>query len=327
MNPMMGLSDLDALSSSLRSPEKGLEGAWGNDVLDTGMMVPDISMEDTSTGTQLEAEIDALVMATYGGPLIKQASRDNLLKLPAPLKQTDSFDSLIGILKALPDTDSPGKSDPFSLPASDAMPRDAVVPPVPAGGTSRMNPAHQSPFGQTPMSTEAFAPLSLSPSKLAAKVDALQKKLLGGGGLGPAESMQLGSFTYKFNSATAKRPLAEGQFSGVMPWNMTEGGPEPAAAGPGRSTLLPDKPPLIRGGSFTIKPKRRRVTTDADDAIELAADASGMEDPLIDTYLDICFFENGKEDTSTVLSIDHDEYADLIKAFEIDTADMPDKVQ
>lgn len=93
------------------------------------------------------------------------------------------------------------------------------------------------------------------------------------------------------------------------------------------------------------------MTTDADDAIELAADASGMEDPLIDTYLDICFFENGKEDTSTVLSIDHDvslsycasrppdvlnadssysepqEYADLIKAFEIDTADMPDKVQ
>ena len=57
-----------------------------------------------------------------------------------------------------------------------------------------------------------------------------------------------------------------------------------------------------------IKPKRRRVTSDMDDALELAVHSatSGMEDPLVDTYLDICFDDSVTEDASTVLSLDHD---------------------
>eukprot|EP00038_Savillea_parva_P002987 m.119727 g.119727 ORF g.119727 m.119727 type:complete len:219 (+) comp11034_c0_seq1:2359-3015(+) len=186
------------------------------------------------------------------------------------------------------------------------------------------------------MKSEAFAPLSMSPSKLAAKVDALQKKLMGGS----AQAGQMGSFSFKLNSASAKQPLAEGQFSGIMPWKMTEDAAmaqhheqhAEEASVPKSSTLHPERPPLVRGGSFTIKPKRRRVTSDMDDALELAVHSatSGMEDPLVDTYLDICFDDSVTEDASTVLSLDHDEYADLIKAFEIDTNDvskLPDLMQ
>jgi hypothetical protein len=110
-------------------------------------------------------QIDALVMATYGGPLIKQASRDNMLKLPAPLNKTDSFDSLIGILKSLPDTDcgSPIRSRHVPTPS---VPFPSIPPPF--EGSRRKKRL------SSVMTSEAFAPLSLSPNRLAAKVEALQ---------------------------------------------------------------------------------------------------------------------------------------------------------
>eukprot|EP00037_Helgoeca_nana_P006886 m.62941 g.62941 ORF g.62941 m.62941 type:complete len:323 (+) comp17737_c0_seq1:316-1284(+) len=322
MNPMMGLSELDVLHT-LQSPDRGFAG-WDTDILDSGMMVPDMSMTEDPKSTHFESEIDALVMATYGGPLIKQASRDNMLKLPAPLNKTDSFDSLIGILKSLPDTDcgSPIRSRHVPTPS---VPFPSIPPPF--EGSRRKKRL------SSVMTSEAFAPLSLSPNRLAAKVEALQRKLMGGGVLAPAKSGQIGSFKFKLNSSSASRPIAQGEFSGVLPWKVLDDEAELAVEEdppqtPPQSTLKPGKPPLVRGGSFTIVPKRRRVTAEIDDALELAVGAAvGVDDPLIDTYLDICFFDSPQEDSSTVLSIDHDEYADLIKAFEIDTAGMPDILQ
>jgi len=336
---MAAMPEIDTLSnpSALATPEKaGLLAGWDGAMMSSEGMVPDISTSDEANDTpEFEAEIDALVMATYGGPLLKKASRDNL-KLPAPLNKTDSFDSLIHILKALPDTEgggSPVKQQ--MMPRAIPSPPPAMMatrspmpsrPPKRSHRSAAAAPAAGSPVRRSLMQSEAFAPLALSPSKLAAKVEALQKKLLNGGALGPAESGQLGSFSFKLNSAAAKQPLAEGQFSGVMPWKVEpQSGDHHDAPPTGISSppprLLPDTPQLVRQGSFTIKPKRRRVTTEVEDALELSTAAPGMDDPLVDTYLDICFFDNGKDDPP-VLSIDQDEYADLIKAFEIDAADM-----
>ena len=190
-----------------------------------------------------------MVRATYGGPLIKPTTQEKL-RLPPPLEHSDSFDSLIGILKALPETDNMGS------PPRKPHQQTQYLPDVPAPSSFG-----RSAHGSSHMS-DAFAPLTMSPNTLAAKVEALQRKLLGGsGGTGAtSDGTQLSTFSFKLNSHhSPQKPLAEGRFSGVMPWKMfgDEPGaavnPKPASPAKAGKHLLPDRPPLVRGGSFTVR--------------------------------------------------------------------------
>jgi hypothetical protein len=204
-----------------------------------------------------------MVMATYGGPLIKPATQERL-RLPPPLEHSDSFDSLIGILKSLPEMDSSFNSPTASprRPQQGAHYLPEMPPPPSFGGKGR----------NTSAETPSSAPMHMSPNTLAAKVEALQKKLLGGGGSGGGgggggmqDEGQMSSFSFKLNSRNSpQKPLAEGRYSGVVPWKMF--GDEPGAAANPKPVsvkekhLLPERPPLVRGGSFTVRCTHKHYT-------------------------------------------------------------------
>eukprot|EP00041_Stephanoeca_diplocostata_P029155 m.853828 g.853828 ORF g.853828 m.853828 type:complete len:254 (-) comp23502_c1_seq35:1667-2428(-) len=97
MNP----NEFDAFSSMISNTDKMLNFEDFSDIPSGNInaAVPDVNSKET---TPFEAEIDDLLLSAYGTGLMKQRSRERL-GIPPPLQHTDSFDSLINVLKSLPD--------------------------------------------------------------------------------------------------------------------------------------------------------------------------------------------------------------------------------